>query len=554
MAPYRILHITDFHISDTSNSSKEFLRRDFYQRYIKTLCELISSKIGPIDFIIATGDFIDQGKTRMFPHAKKVLEYFGEILKVNSGRIGVCIGNHDIIVKEDPGKTQIIYENRKPFHNFESTFSLKFGKIHSEERFSLSKMAENVFFLSIDSTLGRTTNKPGKISDQEINRMISTLKDAGLNHPSNLLIIATHYPLTVFENFLFPDVDGWFDHHFWRSGGLIYERIKNDFKEVQILWLFGDTHLPSEEIRNRQLIVMSGRIGEKPRITDEEKEYKEFIVNSRHARVIEYKDDNKTNIYTCSFNVKTYNENPQHVDWRIHNPDEYKYEVDSPVLIKCHGNETFEEEIKEYVINKNLYRFNRFIIGDRPDEICLGWVSINNLLGDNNGFLQSIISNSKIWLSEILQPDELKKTILIGIDFWGSIIACQLSVLLQIKTYCKASRGLQEHFTDNELFHDGDNVHDFSGYDNVVLISDVVSSGKTLKKVYDIIEQLFDKKKVKIKKTIAISIISDIREHKRIRLNFLTYFGTFCSNIRIPIVTKDFLPDEALLPAKKYFN
>jgi len=119
----KILHLTDFHLHDIDASSKEHFRKDYYEQYLTPLLEIVR-KIGKIDCIIATGDFIDRGKGNFknFEHAELILEYIAKMLSIRNENVGVCIGNHDFDGGIDTLAKQITRANF-PFVNCNYDFT-----------------------------------------------------------------------------------------------------------------------------------------------------------------------------------------------------------------------------------------------------------------------------------------------------------------------------------------------------------------------------------------------------------------------------------------------
>lgn len=89
---------------------------------------------------------------------------------------------------------------------------------------------------------------------------------------------------------------------------------------------------------------------------------------------------------------------------------------------------------------------------------------------------------------------------------------------------------------------------------NIVFITDVISSGRTLKSVHEKLLELLNTKGIRVENCYAISVISDRRQKKKVDLSFLSGFGTFCSSVRLPVVDSNLLPDEIILPPKRYFR
>ncbi len=555
----RILHITDFHISNP-DSQQEFLREDYFKNYIDGLTNILQSHVGNIDCVVATGDFIDKGKVANFSHAKKVLEYICYKLNLNEARLGTCIGNHDILVPTEDGRLNYKDESRESYNEFEKNFYLRSENLDVlNPRFKLVRLFNNVFFLSLDATLGRDENKPGKLRIQEIDPILKSIQRSNLDNPENLLIVGCHYPLTHFENTPFPDEEGWYDAHFWRSGTFLKERLKNSLGKCQILWLFGDTHYPSSHQNYKQLFVMSGRIGTKSSqeavdLKDSDKILSEYNLAQRQARVIEYSGDNLAKIYSLKYSIDFYSEDSRReYSWKIENPESFEYSIDTPEVIKNISNESrdLEKEIYDEIKKRNLYKFGRFVT--REDEVSLGWVSINGLLSERNTLLSNIIQSSSDWIKSKLDQEQLNKTLLIGVNSWGSVIASHLSVSLNLKNLCRSFTENIERFTHNELFNDDcfEKIN-LEKYNNFIIITDVVSSGRTIKKVYDLLFSYLEKKSAIISKTLALCILSDRLQEKKVKLEFLSAFGTHCGSIRIPVVTIDTLPDENLLPPYSY--
>ena len=297
------------------------------------------------------------------------MEYIAEQLRLSNRNIGVCIGNHDL--NRDLDYAGKLEEAREDYYSFANNFS-NGRAIKKTPRYSISEVAENVIFLSLDSTLNRHgKDQPGKLTSEEINTLSRDLCD--FNNPNNLIIVGSHYPLSYFEATFPADEDGFFDKHFWRSGEILKDRIQKEISQPQILWLFGDTHQPAHVISNNHLFVMSGRIGTKV----EDPTSNEYSIIDRQAKIVQYNSDNTTTVRTLTYSSKVHKDNDQQGEWGLGVPISYKYKIDTAELINKNTEERIETKIKE----KKLYNFGRFIINNGED-VSLGWISINKLLTD----------------------------------------------------------------------------------------------------------------------------------------------------------------------------
>jgi hypothetical protein len=538
----RILHLTDFHLHDIETTGKEHFRKDFYKKsYLPDFFRLIKDEIGQVDCIIATGDFVDRGNSKNFPHAQEILEHFADVLNLSNKNIGVCIGNHDL--NRDLDFANDLTKAREDYYQFAQHFS-NGRAIITSDRFCISEVSENVYFLSLDATLNRNgKDQPGKLTSEEINIIVKELNK--FNTPNNLIIVGSHYPLSYFEATFPPDEDGFFDRHFWRSGEILKDRIQREISQPQILWLFGDTHQPAQLIKNNHLFVMSGRIGTKV----EDPCSNVYSIIDRQAKIIQYRSDNSITIRTLSYSSTLHTDNDQLGTWSLGNAIEYKYKIDTAELI----DQKIEKDIEKKIQDKKLYKFGRFVINDGED-VSLGWISINNLLTDSNLILLDIVNQSRDWLVAKIQKEKFSNTLIIGIDFWGAIIASQISAVTGLRNYIVGSRGDKKFYSLQEILESETSELKIDEIKNIVFITDVVSSGRTLENTHNKVVELFKIKNIDIENCYAISVISDRRQKKKVDLGFLSGFGTFCSSVRLPVVNADMLPDEVILPPKKYFK
>lgn len=543
-----ILHLTDMHINNMSVNSIEFLRDDFFETYVVDLCKEIKKSVGQIDCIVATGDFVDRGKTENFVQAKKILNLFLSELELDKRNLGVCIGNHDIKAVYKNDVLQPEEDDRSAFYDFQQTVLGETITNHPENFYYISEISGNTYYIGIDSTLGRKNDQPGKLPNAVVNQLDADIRQYQLDHPNNLIIIGVHYPLTYFDDSLFPDEEGWYDKHFWRSGSVLQFRLRRTLGQSQTLWLFGDTHESGKRHDQKQLFVMSGRIGTKLSIDTSPKDQTQL---KRQARVISYSENNQVTVHTFEFTQNNHEENLHLGHWTPTQKLPIDYKIDSAEVIPG-KNSPLEVSIIKIIKQKKLYRFDRFPVGE--DQVSLGWVSVNKLLSDRNGILEGILLASREWISSKIgktKDANWSDILLIGLDFWGSILSSQLSIMTGARNYCKASKGSDNFYSNRELFDNKIPSEFLLGIKHIVLITDVVSSGDSIQGVADKIRNQLEQPSKSEMKWHAISVISDRHQSKKADLSFLTSFGTFCSNLRIPVVSNSFLPDEDLFPPQE---
>jgi orotate phosphoribosyltransferase len=555
-AEYNILHITDLHL-EAFDGTKEHLRKRFFKEYIDGLVDLVNGQSLQIDFVAMTGDFVDKGRTENFIHIIEIIDYLVAKFKLDRSRVGVCIGNHDYKYKEEPNDGTNSQEVRKPFSTFAGNFCN--GKSEkNNERGSLSRIEENLFFLSIDSTLGshheKLKGKPGNISDEEIDIIVNDfVKDSV---PSgSVLLIGCHYPIEMFPDSVgYSSEDDWTANHFWAKAAHLRNRI-NAQRGLKKIWLMGDTHMP-DHLRYQHddvFYVMTGRFGGS---TDSRKPSYLF----RQCKVVSTKENGQDIVTTFSFEMAGHEDSSMGGRWRhevsdirsLHMPlktiekpesDNTAAELKSRVAIELIS-DVIQETLVNRVIEFDLYLFGRFITSS--NKTSLGWISINPLLNETKLLASIVTKTSDRILEKILCAPE--EAAIVGIDFWGAIIGSQVSVLTGVTHYCVATRGNGQYHTSME-FRNQMLYNRVKSVAEIVIISDVVSCGGTIEKIIGSIFQINPKIKVHLVSVVANTSSINFTDQPNI-----ISFGSFCVAIKIPIVSNDFLPDERMLPANIDFS
>lgn len=540
MNNYNILHITDLHLHDISTSSMEYLRNDYYKTYIGNLVDLLKTNDIKIHFIIITGDIIDRFKKSNFAHAKTILKYLSAELDLGEKSIGLCVGNHDF--NRDKDTAGKIKDARKDYSKFVDNYANGYSKIVDGDFFTISKLNDEVVFISLDSTYKRESDSPGILAEEDINKLIIAIELNKINDFESV-IFASHYPLTHFPLFPFPEKNNWYDEHFWKSGSFLRVRIEEVLFNTRKVWLFGDTHQPGSWTNNSSTYVMTGRFGTKIEKIDKSSKITYVSSINRQASVIELNNDRIVVNILQHYSLE-HKESTLRGKWGLGHKSDSKLKLIRPEVI----NSKIEADIFSRIIENKLYRFGRFSTNHEYD--ILGWVFINDLL-NSHSLLSSIIQSCKSdWIDKKkIEFDD--KSLFIGLDYWGGIIAAHLSVLTNVKNLPLPSKGNLRHYANAELLDQNKSLFN-NEYNNITLIIDVLNSGKTLLILIDDLKTILNlSANCKIN---CISVLSDINQDKDKELKCLNLFGTFCGKLRQPIVAKNSLPPESILPRKEYFT
>ena len=543
-----ILHITDLHLNNFEGTS-EHLRRKFFQEYIDNLVAKIYDKDLIISYLVLTGDFIDRGKTENFEHIKEIVSYICEKLKIKISNVCCNIGNHDYKWKDENGDFSKSKEVRAAYHDFIKPY--KGEIIYESERFFLKKLDEdNVFYLSIDSTLNSIQGRPGTISSAEIDEIISDVLRKHIGEASTLLI-GCHFPIISDDrNFLASEEENWHENHVWTKGTPLRERISN-LKTVNTVWFQGDVHAGQQKEIGNSTYILTGRFGgDISTISEFPRQCKVLTVNT---------DIKERVVFACNFNSKTHLPNENMGDWEIIGPSEIRsFESKETVIavatntiksepigfnIKVIDSEIEDEIMSDIKIN-NLFRFGRFKTNNEFSS--MGWINMNSLM-NQPVLLSRLLEKSVKYIKETVNSKSTE-CLIIGLEVIGGIIASQISVRLNTKNFIFPVRGNGKFYSAEEI----DKTQLFKelvSVKEVVIFIDVISSGKTM---VEFVAELQQNNNNIIIHVISV-ITNNISSRPTETSNFSSY-ATFCNKLKIPLVKNNDLPDESIFPSILDFN
>lgn len=573
-----VLHITDFHIADPA-SQHEHLRENFFREYLNDLVKVIQGHDitgkKQVDAIVITGDFINFGNRdglayAKFAHAQKIIDYLCEKLSVEIKAVLACNGNHDI-----DRDLEIAMDHANARKEF-ALFASKYGNgivANYICRSNFVKTAFDAYALLLDSTINaKGENCPGSISDTEIDEIMDQVRNAGLND-GQLLIVAAHYPTCPYVAADAPFDDSnqdWNAEHMWLSAHPIYARLKKT-SNVPVLWLSGDIHRQDHIIEEPIHTVVTGRLGTASGGMASQVR--------RQARIILVPRKGESRSWLCEFVPSGHRDQAQIGNWQIKeqeplvlsrrveqksNTTNQPIAEPAPVSItlqqepfdasallssKCSPVELLSGELQGAIVGaiayKKLYSLGRFATSNA--ESTMAWIPMGALL-DQGELLSSLVTQMAKEVKKELADIEPRNPIIIGLDSWGAILASQVSVMTGVKNFCIAGRAKGLTHTASERI--SETVRNgVLGCDLIILISDVIGTGMSLKGVHnDLSERMSEKQKRQVKWTL-LSVICDDRYDRKSNLCFAHANITACKDMRMPILKNDELPSESVLPA-----
>lgn len=571
MQTHSFLHVTDFHIHDP-NGGDELLRKGKYKEYLRDLVVAIKNAHLSITAVIATGDFVNFDAQQHFSHAKETIEFLVAELGLTLNDTAICLGNHDLeytLQKNGDPKGA-----RAKFASFSKGF-MNESPIDQlpDDRGVLCKLGDDVWVLMLDTLVGYIDGDepaPGPLTvPLETDAIMALVERVPLDA---VLVVGSHYTVEPSHGALagFEDAqDDWPQRHIWTKGTPLRERIERYRKEPRkTIWLSGDIHREYQSIRRNVCYVTAGRIGTPTGRLDSHNRRQAVVVEISPARLrvhrfryemeahithaeygdwtpqIVFEDPPRAAIVTATVPGRAEASGGIESDRAALAPDSST----SSIVLRAKAAFPFEilteegnQTIRREIIAKQLYTWGRFATSS--DEVLLSWVSIGPLMNVPKR-LGATTRDMAAWLRSQLRHRniDVEKAVLLGIDCWGAVLASQLSVVTGVRNFCIATRGRGEYHTSYEVISD-EVTSAVNGADCVLLVTDVVATGRTLRWVYD---KFHSDGKVR-QSWLTLSILSDPKQPLAVDCGFVQAHGTACQIAR-PFLPADHAPDADLVP------
>lgn len=570
-----ILHITDLHLSDIGGGSREFLRIGSYREYLRDMWDQMSPHIGgTVDIIVATGDFVDRGRTGHFEHAQSILIELARLAGVDKSRVVVCLGNHDIIRREELAGQHTAA--RAPFREFASQFG-NGNCAKNSNRAALISFDNRLHCLMLDGTFGAMEpDIPGLLdtdaADELINEFVRAVPE------DEILVVGSHYPISPFPDDFAIGSEGpdYVRRHFWIGAVDFKRRVARVRKRAPTLWLFGDVHHPDGYRQESDIHIITGRLGVSVPLPPKPESQ---LPRQARSVVLDQGDFRVCDVFTANFHQTSHLPQPQGGEWSV---------VPSPVRqtgllyrsasMATNGADTeiagstrrvgmsevsgvtatlldqnLNDAIYERIRDESLYRMGRFRTSGSSDS--LGWVSIGQILGSVS-YLPRFCSASLAWLwkSFDIKPHRNGDTVLfLGIDCWGASVASLLAVACGSSSLCVAVRADGRYHTAGELV-DSDVASATKRARIVVVVTDVIATGQSIASVYSRI-QLADPDAVRAEQRwIALAVLVDANKKILEPCRFLAGLGAACLDIKLPSVPSETMPGDDIAPAVVSFS
>jgi len=575
---WRVLHLTDFHIAQPDGVN-EHLRKGYFREYIDGLSTSLKSKLNSedkseLDAIVVTGDFVDRGQLNNFSHVQDVIQYLCQSLSVNQDRVFVCNGNHDIDRAKE--RDSDLAGAREDFVGFANVFG-NGAPLYNNDRFTLSRCESDAYLLMIDSTIGAAgEEKPGPITTEEVDQIVGQVREQKMTS-DDLLIVASHHPPVPQFNTDAPfdeETPKWHEKHIWSSAHSLYTRLRK--VAVPLLWLSGDIHRPAYVIDETIHAVVTGRFGGSVHqgTSQQRRQARLVSIQHEHAHI--------STSWLFEYVPNGHNDLPHNGEWEAKSSPPEKHvrssrpasgtalladtgitappsreglnsasrDVPGPAQAQTSNalqllSQPLQTKFFQIIEEERLYSLGRFITS--AAESTLAWIPMGALM-DEGELLVTTINEMTKWLQTLLHREHSDEPVIVGIDSWGAILASQLSVTTGVRNYCIAGRAQGNTHSSAERISNTVTTA-VAKSDMIILISDVIGTGKSLRHIYETLRDKMTEKQKQNAKWAIMSLMCDEKHARGDTLGFACAGATACKDLRIPILSNEMLPPLGVLPS-----
>lgn len=504
-----ILHISDLHFRAPSEQDKNifYSNKDFCKEFIG----YIKEKIGRIDYLIFTGDAINQGYVKALDDATKFLNNIIDGLGISKDRVLLCMGNHDFnryeLIEEEQEIPANI-ENRKekvatiPFNDTKYKHFKKLVNdvckkdlnvkdaiydciVNDDNKFIL--LGVNTCYLE---SYEETSHKGAIDKEQFIHKLKECLKGK-LDYK---VFLAMHHN---------PDPSA--------VGNEIY-----NWKEILL-------DVQKEHIKN-QIVVFSGHIHyietdfDKENLTEYDQDGNSAAVTGKGKGIYYFSAGSLLNTEYKSRSFNSYEIDNNKIIYHFHthidagkNPEWSEYKKDSitieeQVFTSDKGQEQKEVvvtipgeskqledklDLMNYIGRHELYYSGHFHWNtdentEKSDFKSHGYIDINYLVSHNES-LEIITRLFRAEINDIINTDKdkLGKILLVSIGMECIVIGARLSVMFPDFDFSYLTRKYKAK--DYNDIENGTGLT-YDDYDTIILIKDIMvktSKGDTVEIIRD---------------------------------------------------------------------
>lgn len=498
-----IIHISDLHAMNITDIDGKILtkfnswivvgKQSDNDRYISDFCDFIQKTfIDTLYYLVITGDLTDSANTDEFEEVDRILNKIVKFLSIEKNRVLIIPGDHDVNridavnARTNDPNNKIVYDyNIEKFEKFSSFYSTFYNNERTfEAEKAISDVLEiedhKILYLGLNSNfhIGAKSGK-GFITPEKLEQELIEINDK--YDDSYTKIACFHHNLLPFYK---EEKDGQ-----WELDNL-YD-IKRLFTIYKIdSYIYGNEHTPHSELKLNIPNISIGSFGIKsPNAT-----FNILKINNAN-HILE------NNLFQLSsYNVKNVSE---FGIWDLNNNS--RGQIDK-IYLKISSNElplVFSDELpsedvvfsriieqsqnyipfdnKNYrhkellriIKSKNLFHSGHFHWSETSR--AHGWIDVSKLLSEKDN-----LNKCKKYINETLTLSSVKFDFIIGLGVEGNMLATTTAIL-NSKPYSFLPYSYR--YDDHSRFEKQLNFENESKFKSVLIITDVVHDGRTIRKL-----------------------------------------------------------------------
>lgn len=602
----RVCHLSDLHFVGNEKGLFALNRLD---EALNGIASAIGGH-GSVDVLVATGDFVlahqnikvenDNDKERRVEERLKAWRRSSDLLKGLANRLGVvvenilvCPGNQDVDRDDlfsgghglNEFNSQILTELNRPTDDLiplTSFATLRKFNFPLKTMMPVYGVELNMMYSARQLTAswehgGEEQKKkltvPGLLSESACKEFTKALM---AEWKVGTLLVVGHYPITIFdwyqayeESINDASVSFWAMNHLASGWGNLLAVLADaaDGDRRRAIMLHGDTHhqMPVSRVATGLYASTAGRLDDPGAGSQVSCHFRTYRINVSDMDRSTYRDFHyQRKIHSSDSPTESID---QQGDWlattqsfptittsgRLEHSLVAPAETIEKVLPEpSETGQSIANAMLEKIRMFNLFQLRRIGSGNTEEGARapqrLGHVRLGPILNDKDIFEGSLrlferwADVRQEWYNK---PKEGQ--LIVGVDTWGAALASQLALRMGIPSCGVTMRGLEQD-ERSEAIENRPVVEKFQDGRDFLIVTDIVVTGQTLKVLHDLILQ----HSKHTPSVAAVCLVAAKTSHLTTDINLPFSVGAVLTELEIPVVPRNWLPDVDVLPAESF--
>lgn len=524
-----IIHISDLHVMNITDIDGQPLT-SFYSwlvvnkqtandRYINAFCDFIKTSFLETSFyLVITGDLSNTADDAEFIELERILNKITEDLSIEKDCVLIIPGDHDVNridavnARTKDSTKKIVYDyNYEKFEKFTKFYKSFFNR---RKEFDAEKAISDFLVIEEFKLLYIGLNSNFHIGAKSALGYIEAVKLEKELEELNKIYNDSYTKIGCFHHNFIPFFKDEKDAQ-WEGDNLIDIKRILEINNVNC-YIYGNEHTPHSELKANIPNISIGSFGIKnPASTCNVLKINNDIhlLENNLCHLSNYNVKDVTEFGTWDLNnnsrgqidkidLKTpSNELP--LEFLIELPSK-NIETNITDIAKSENYIPFEKESKYHIDliriikTKNLFHSGHFHWSETSR--AHGWIDVSKLIGDKEN-----LNKCKKYIYETLMKSKVKFDFVIGLGVEGNILATRAAILSSARY---SFLPYSYRYDDHSNFEKQLNFENNGEYKSVVIITDVVHDGRTIRKLIhknrtnDNTSEFF----LKVRKIIVVSL------------------------------------------------